>query len=675
MKFESLLRRVLVAFGLIALAAGLLVMFEPDLAAGAPMAGGTVTAIGVVAVLMGLWQFRSRYRSRLDVTQMPVPELPPNYQIPGNDIDDIIADVIERGHGAIEYRQRIEQRLRETAIGAIQQRDDCLEPEAVEKLESGEWTDNPTAARFFGAETAQASDDGSLLDTLGNSRSANFVDIVETTVDEIVALAALEDREAIDLDEQADEEAGGLIDRLRNRFDGDANDGDVRKAAWNVDASSYDTFDVDPGIHLLETKNTGHWYGISGFGLISIGVGSALPHAGLLVAGAVAIGYAAYARAMSAPSLTNLEIERKFSDSNPNPDETVSVSVTVENTGDQIVPDLRLVDVVPDPVEVLQGSPRIGTALRPGSSATFTYQIEAHRGEFSWPAAVAAADSSGQYEEVGLLGTESELFCAPDLRTITETPVRSQTSQLAGDVNTTVGGVGLEFFAQREYQMGDAMKRVNWKHLAKTGELATIEFREERSAKITLLFDARDSAYQSQQLGAPHALDRSIGAASEIFPSLYDDGNLIGIAAFDTVPCWLAPSSGTQHVERARMLFATHPAVSPIPPDRLGLSKTYIDPLNHVRRQLPINSQIFMFSPLNDDYVEEVARRLDSAGHLVTIISPDNTATRTVGQQIAWVERSLRIRELRERGIRVVDWEADDSIMLALTKSSQRWSA
>jgi len=80
---------------------------------------------------------------------------------------------------------------------------------------------------------------------------------------------------------------------------------------------------------------------------------------------------------------------------------------------------------------------------------------------------------------------------------------------------------------------------------------------------VTLLFDTRQRAYVASEPGKPHAVDSAVHAASDVFGALFDQGNLVGIAAFDTVPCWFDAGAGSEHRERARMLFAQHPALSP----------------------------------------------------------------------------------------------------------------
>jgi uncharacterized protein (DUF58 family) len=94
-----------------------------------------------------------------------------------------------------------------------------------------------------------------------------------------------------------------------------------------------------------------------------------------------------------------------------------------------------------------------------------------------------------------------------------------------------------------------------------------------------------------------------------------------------------------------------------------------------VRRQLSPESQIMLFSPLCDDYTAEVARRLDSVGHPVTVVSPNPTDDDTPGQKLAKVERDMRVTNLREHGLNVLDWNPDEQLAIEVDRAKQRWNA
>ena len=57
-----------------------------------------------------------------------------------------------------------------------------------------------------------------------------------------------------------------------------------------------------------------------------------------------------------------------------------------------------------------------------------------------------------------------------------------------------------------------------------------------------------------------------------------------------------------------------------------------------------------------------IARRLDARGHAVTVVSPNPTADRTIGHQMAATARRVRRFDLQQVGIPVIDWQPTDSI-------------
>jgi uncharacterized protein (DUF58 family) len=385
----------------------------------------------------------------------------------------------------------------------------------------------------------------------------------------------------------------------------------------------------------------------------------------VLLSGVVGVAFAAYARTADVPDV-QLDVTRTVSDDEPLPGDEVKVLLAVENVGDSMLPDLRLVDGVPDALPVVSGSARLGTALRPGKTAQLSYTVEAERGDHAFePATVVARDFSGAVEVETEVECETTLECVPKLGTTVDIPLRAQTTQYTGRVTTDVGGSGVEFHATREYRPGDPLSRVDWNRLARTGELTTIQFREERAASVVVLVDAREKAYLSPDDEERNAVQYGVDAAGKIVTKLLDAGDRVGLASLGPENCWLAPGAGHQHQARARDLLATHPAFAPIPSDEMFYPTTR---LKQIRKRLPAASQVVFVTPLCDDFGPEVARRLDAEGHLVTVVSPDPTATETAGQRFARTQRKHRISELRQTGLRVVDWDTDETFGVALTR-------
>jgi len=661
--------------GVLILVFGLLVMVQPSLAQAVPLTDTLIGPVAVLTIMLGLWEARIRYNEGVDHLEFPTPELPFALPTPGDELDEMLYRYTHRSEGTIDYPERIGERLREVAIAAIAHRESCTRDEAVQQLEDGTWTENQYAKAFFSEEFAvpEPSFGERVERSLGRSES-RYERQIRETVDAIVAIAELVD-DSEDLLAQTDDSDGVLESIL-----GDDDDEDEQRSVDPNERSITEYSDgsgtlVTEGVHYRDTVWTGRWNGIGAFALLAVGIGVIAVRPGLVLASSVAVAYAAYARSGGDPSPATLSVDRHVDENNPAPGDRIEVTVTVENEGETFLPDLRLVDLVPANMRVVEGSPRLYTSLRPGATSRFTYVTVAERGEHEWPLLAVGSGFAASVEREAVIDVDQTVTCVPRLQTVNEIPVRAQTTVYAGQVETDRGGSGLEFHSVRDYRPNDPMRRVDWNRRARTGELATIDFREEQAATVVLLFDAREGAYVSEGPGKRHALDRSVDAASEIYTALADSGDLVGIAAFDTVPCWLSPSAGDGHDEAARLLFAHHPALKSLLPDMLDLEGGYVDPMTHVRRQLPASTQVMLFSPLTSDYPAEVARRLDSAGHRVTIVSPDPTADRTSGQRLSRVERALRLNGLRERGVRVIDWKPDESPGLSIQRASRRWMA
>lgn len=416
------------------------------------------------------------------------------------------------------------------------------------------------------------------------------------------------------------------------------------------------------------TRVTDRWRGISALAFVPVAIGVLLRSPGILLLGIVGVGYAAYATQTSPPT-PSLEIERELSETDPEFDEEVTVTLTITNHGG-LLPDLRIVDGVPEALEVDSGSPRLATALRGGRTAEFSYTIRARRGHHEFePVFVAArnASSSAEYEE--WIEVESSLTCVPELASMQTVPLRGKAGQRVGRLTTGSGGAGVEFFAVREYRPGDSLSRIDWRRLAKTGEFTTIEFHEERAASVVLVLDGRVEAYVADGDEVP-AMDYQVEAAGAISQALLEVGDQVGLASFGPQWTWLGPRLGRDHRARLRRELALADAFSPVPSDDRFLPGLAI---RRLRKHLPGAAQVVFLSPLPDDSIMRYIRQLEALGHPVTVITPDLTTSDTPGQTLAHLERELRIRGLRERGIRVIDWDVTDPIAVAVAEAARGW--
>lgn len=419
---------------------------------------------------------------------------------------------------------------------------------------------------------------------------------------------------------------------------------------------------------MKDVRTTHRWRGVVAVALFAGAVGALLRRPSLLLVGAVGAAFAAYPRLPPTPSV-DLDLERTVAEPTPEHGESVPVSVTVRNTGDRTLPDLRIVDGVPPMLSVSSGTPRHATALLPGASTTFTYQVEAKHGTHLFdPATVIARDVTGARELETTAETETTIECSSAVPAV---PLRQQTQQSVGDIVTDEGGVGTEFYGSREYRRGDSLVRVDWKRFARTAELTTIQYHEEHVASVIVCVDARGAAYRSSTDDEPHAVSYGVAATEQLVTALVDSPNYVGIAALGREFCWLAPAGTTDQGTRARRLMATHRSFSTAPPPDEPAPNKHANQVAELRKRLDSNAQVVLITPLLDETAAEAALTLESSGHSVTIVSPDVTTTDTVGTALSRVERDHRIGSLRESGITTVDWDPADPLGVSLVETAE----
>ncbi len=416
---------------------------------------------------------------------------------------------------------------------------------------------------------------------------------------------------------------------------------------------------------------THRWAGLAGAALLVVGVGVLFRSPGPVLAAAVAAGVLAV-RAAATPPSPDLAADRTLETTAADPEADVRVEVTVRNEGETLY-DVRLVDGVPDGLAVVDGPARHATALRSGDAATFAYTVQASRGRHAWgPLAVVARDPVGVHERETTVPAASELRCVPTFEGTADLPLRGLTTPNAGRVPTDVGGAGIEFHAVREYRRGDPRGRVDWNRAARTGELATLELREERAATVVAVVDARRAAYVAPAPGVESAVERSVHAAGALGSVLLSTGDRVGVAALSPRDCWVAPDTGSGHRARLRDALGTDPAFAPTPP----ADETFVPRLwrQRFRRRLPTDAQVILFSPCVDDPPVRLAERLNALGHLVTVVTMDPTPPDGLGGRLAGIERALRLSGLRGGGVRVLEWDPAEPFAVAADRAARRWS-
>ncbi|WP_267641685.1 DUF58 domain-containing protein [Haloarchaeobius amylolyticus] len=460
------------------------------------------------------------------------------------------------------------------------------------------------------------------------------------------------------------------------------------------------------------------WRGATAATVAFVAAGVATGRPELLLAGAVPLAFVAYsALSTVAPVSDGLAVARTVEPSSPIPGQRVRVTLTVENTGDRALTDVRLVDGVPDGLTVVDGTPAGAVSLRPGATTELAYTVVPRRGthEFAPVAARSRSLSASAVvtEDVATTGTETV-----DCRvTVEDMPVQDQTMFFTGPLATDTGGPGIEFHKTRDYRRGDPMNRIDWRRLAKRGELVTIDFQEHRSARVVVVLDAREEARQAAARGYLTGATLGAYAGALALDALADAGHQVGLAAFGIqnpdggtpAPAWVGPESGRGFTARAAQVVDAATATDgvgasgpltggagtggseaeddgsspreagetvPVATDGgAGTGGTGEPPaeLERLLARLPSDAQVLFVTPALDDFPVTVARTFRGYGHETTVLSPDVTGGRSAGQQVVTMERALRLDEVRTAGVPVVDWAHDTPLPMALAQAIRPW--
>ncbi|MFB6196665.1 MAG: DUF58 domain-containing protein, partial [Halobacteriaceae archaeon] len=341
----------------------------------------------------------------------------------------------------------------------------------------------------------------------------------------------------------------------------------------------------------------------------------------------------------------------------------------IRNEGEKTLPDIRIVDGVPDSVEVVRGSPKIATALRPGEEQEVNYEISVPIGEHDFcPAYCLTLDALGVYECLSRPSDDTTITSQPVGEEV-EFPLPQTSMALAGRQETSQGGAGLEFYSTRNYRRGDPLARIDWKKFARNRELSTLQFREERAASIVILIDARLPNFVTLADEDRSTIDQSREAAYRLFKGFTSDGHRAGIGTVASSPAWLSPGGGTIQDARARHLLTSHPSFkSREATDADGFYGATAFANLHSR--LPDNAQIIFLSPFVDDYASSLVRRLFARGYPISILSPDPTKISSAGARLERIQRVKRLSKLRGLGINVIDW-GEGPLEVALSAGSR----
>jgi len=407
--------------------------------------------------------------------------------------------------------------------------------------------------------------------------------------------------------------------------------------------------------------------------LVAVGVGTGTPT--LLLAGIVPLSFVVHGALSTLEPLDGaVAVEREIRPETPLPGQPVAVTLTVTNVGESTVPDLRVADGVPEELGVRDGDARVGAPLRRGESVTAEYTLTATRGRYAFEAVRLRASSvSGTVvDEASREADGADGFeCRIDPEDVS---LRRRTSAFSGALATDTGGTGVEFHATRDYRTGDPVARINWRRYAKTGELSTVEYREQRAARVAVLIDGREPNHVAADAALPTGATLCAYAATLAIRVLRGEGHHVGVGALgiadpltDRRPAWVPPDADGFAAHAAAVCNAAATGRND------GVTTTAVpdggrDELRRLLGRLPPTAQVIICTPALDDAVPSMVESIRTRGHETTVLSPSVTPE-SVGGRVLGLERGVRLDRMRGFGAAVVDWDREEQVPLALART------
>lgn len=405
--------------------------------------------------------------------------------------------------------------------------------------------------------------------------------------------------------------------------------------------------------------------------LIIVVVGVFLGEKWAVALAGVPLGFVVFGALSGVPD-PDISLDREIEPRRPIPADLVTVRLTVHNEGETSVPDLRLVDGVPDALSVVDGRPSLSTALVPGQSETITYTLRAKRGihSFDPPQVRVRGSAADSYRDVTTPVDGDMEFAARIF--LDNPPTVRETATLVGAVTSDRGGSGVEFHTVRKYRPGDPINRIEWRRFARDGELATVNYREYGGLSVLVVADCRPAADIVPKPGHAAGSDLCQYAADRIVHASTDDGHEtgLGVLGSTSIP-WVSLEASKVHIQARSALRAVADGDSWDGPeihleqitDGSTLAERIIDRLHP-------GTQVVLITPLGDDVPVTFVRRLTTHGYRVSVLSPDIGDSETPGARLVRAERNTRLQQLREEGVETIDWPRTDPLPVALTSAT-----
>ena len=246
-------------------------------------------------------------------------------------------------------------------------------------------------------------------------------------------------------------------------------------------------------------------------------------------------------------------------------------------------------------------------------------------------------------------------------------PLRTRAS--VGDYVSPAVGEGLEPGEIRPFAPGDRVRHVNWRATLRLGRPYVNRYHTERNADVVLMIDSLGQA----GAGEDTTLHASVRAAAALAAAYIRRRDRVGLVEYGAIFRSVRPASGRAQLERLLDTLV-----------RAEVAFTYVarDLTRVPPRILPPQALVIAISPLLDARFLTAIRDLSARGFDLVVLAVDPvgvtrrsfraTALVEAAGRLWSVERRIALDDLRRHGLRVIEWDPQDPIDLALARLPRR---
>jgi uncharacterized protein (DUF58 family) len=353
---------------------------------------------------------------------------------------------------------------------------------------------------------------------------------------------------------------------------------------------------------------------------------------------------------------------------------SVDVCLSVQNQAIETV-HLFIAETVQAGMKITDGELSRWATLRAGESTELKYTFTAARGNYSWKSIQAViSDPFGLTETEMALPAEALLQIRPQIKKFKAIPMRPRnTLHSPGSIPARLDGSGTDFFGVREYHPGDPLRSLDWRLTARhPRKFFTKEFEQEEIAEIGLILDARQST--DLRIGEESLFESCVGATASLAEMFLHQGDRVSLLVFGETMLNAFPGYGKMQLHRI---------LGCLTKAKVGAENRFSAHLDFLPiRMFPNHALIIIISSLTSAD-KSLFMRLRAYGYQALLVCPDpiDFAYPTLAQDLtnqlairaARLERHLRLKDIAQLQIPVIDWQVNQPLFPlvrnALTRS------